>query len=210
VASPDGLALGPGKTAFITGLPIYNEVGATAGYTTPGISYSQPSDLANFHNSIAAATESIYQAFGQGHLLAVESDLAGISREILRHDADLKRQTYERTVVAALEQLLTTLLKLQGYDYPVTVELQNASGYVSPEIKTQIMAEYDRGLLSKATTMAKLGTIEDPDAELALIDQESSTTQLVAKSAMDSAFGAFVDGEPEPDEVGKGEKVSAK
>lgn len=172
-ADPDGLQVGAGLTSFVQGNPIYNELGQVTGYTNPQISYRDPAPLTSYTGSVEASTALIYHAMGQAHLLSADSQISGIARQVLRQDAKLKANQYARTITSALESLLTVLLLLFGYtDLRVKVDLRQAIQLVSPEEKAQILQEYNAGLISRATAIAQLGTVEDADAELALIEQE--------------------------------------
>lgn len=179
---PNGLRTGAGMTSFVQGNPIYNDMGQVSGYTNPSIAYNNPAPLDSYALSVAGSTEIIYHAMGQGHLLASDSQMSGVARQVLRQDAVLKIAQYERTIVTALETMLTTLLKhLEFQGIRVSVQLRTAINFVSPEEKTAIMAEYNAGLMSKATAIAMLGTVEDVDAEMVLIEEEAATAMKKAK-----------------------------
>jgi hypothetical protein len=179
---PNGLRTGAGMTSFIQGNPLYNDMGQISGYTNPSISYNDPAPLDSYATSVAGSTEIIYHAMGQGHLLASDSQMSGVARQVLRQDAVLKIAQYERTIVSALEQMLTTLLKhLEFERLRVSVQLRTAINFVSPEEKTSIMAEYNTGLISKATAIAMMGTVDDVDAELVLIEEESTAATKKAQ-----------------------------
>lgn len=173
---PGGLKVGAGMTSFIQGNPIYNDMGQVSGYTNPSVEYNDPVDLSSYATSAAGSTALIYHAMGQGHLLESDNaNISGISRQVLRQDAMLKIVQYERTIVSALESLLTTVLRYLGNEgLRVTVQLRKAIDFVSPEEKAAIIAEFNAGLISKATAIARLGTVDDVDAELMLIEQEST------------------------------------
>jgi hypothetical protein len=183
---PNGLRTGAGMTSFVQGNPLYNDMGQVSGYTNPSVSYNSPAALDSYALSVAGSTEIIYHAMGQGHLLASDSQMSGVARQVLRQDAVLKIAQYERTIVSALESMLTTLLKYLGNDgVRVSVQLRKAINFVSPEEKAAIMAEYNSGLLSKATTIAMLGTVDDVDSELALLQEESAAAVKKAQQQQD-------------------------
>lgn len=183
---PNGLRTGAGMTSFVQGNPIYNDMGQVSGYTNPSVSYNDPAPLDSYATSVAGSTEIIYHAMGQGHLLASDSQMSGVARQVLRQDAVLKIAQYERTIVSALESLLTVLLKYLEFEgVRVSVQLRKAIDFISPEEKAAIIAEYREGLISKATAMAMLGTVDDVDAELLLLDQEADEAQAKAKKQQD-------------------------
>lgn len=195
-ADPNGLRTGPGMTSFIQGNPIYNDMGQVSGYTSPSVSYNNPSPLDTFQGAIDSSVALIYHAMGEGHLLASDTNLSGVSRSILRQDASLKASQYERVIVSAIESMLMSVLRLMGYqDLRTTVQLRKAIDFVSPDERAQIIAEYNAGLISKATAIAHIGTVDDVDAELELIDAESSAIvtnakNTLAKTVKDSAKDA--------------------
>lgn len=179
---PNGLRTGAGMTSFVQGNPLYNDMGQVSGYTNPSIAYNNPAPLDSYALSVAGSTEIIYHAMGQGHLLASDSQMSGVARQVLRQDAVLKISQYERTIVSALESMLTTLLKYLSFEgVRVSVQLRTAINFVSPEEKVAIMAEYNTGLMSKATAIAMLGTVDDVDAELILIEEESADAMKKAQ-----------------------------
>jgi hypothetical protein len=183
---PNGLRTGAGMTSFIQGNPIYNEMGQVSGYTNPSVSYNDPAPLDSYATSVAGSTEIIYHAMGQGHLLASDSQMSGVARQVLRQDAVLKIAQYERTIVSAIESLLTVLLKhLKFEGVRVSVQLRKAIDFISAEEKAAIVAEYNAGLISKATAIAMLGTVDDVDAELLLLDQEAGEAMAKAQKQQD-------------------------
>jgi hypothetical protein len=208
VPAPEGLTLGPGSTTFLQGHPLTNDLGAVTGYTNPGVSYSQPVDIGTYNQAIGQATEIIYLSMGMGHLLAADTgQIAALSRQILQQDAEVRAAQYERAIVGALEQVLTVLCKLYGYDVRPTVELRKSGTFVSPEAKAQTIAEYNAGLLSKATAIARLGSVEDVDAELAQIETEDEANrQRGAQAAIEALAGAVnQQGQPGQDDPGQGD-----
>lgn len=175
------LAVGPGRTTFVQGLPEYDDMGNIKSYSNPSVNYRDPAPSDTFAQSVAASVELIYLAFGQGHLLASDTQLAGVSRQVLRQDAELMASRYERAITTALESVLTVLLRLFGYqDLTPSVQLKKASQFVSPEEQTAIIAQYQAGLLSQYSAIARLGQVDDVDAELALIEAEA---EVAAKPA---------------------------
>jgi hypothetical protein len=179
---PNGLRTGAGMTSFVQGNPLYNEMGQVSGYTNPSVSYNDPAPLDSYAQSVAGSSEIIYHAMGQGHLLASDSQMSGVARQVLRQDALLKISQYERVIVSALEKALTTFLRYSGFEgLRVSVGLRKAINFVSPEEKNAIIAEYNTGLISKATAIAMIGTVDDVDAELSLIEGEDLAAVVGAK-----------------------------
>jgi hypothetical protein len=209
-ADPNGLQVGPGRTSFIQGNPTYNDMGQISGYTNPSISYNAPAALDSYALSVSGSTEIIYHAMGQGHLLASDAQMSGVARQVLRQDAVLKIAQYERVIVSALEALITTILKYLDIDgVRASVQLRKAINFVSPEEKNAIMAEYNSGLLSKASTIAMLGTVEDVDSELILLEEESAAAMKKAQEQQDliedDPNGSIKQppNNPNPDELGE-------
>jgi hypothetical protein len=99
------------------------------------------------------------------------------------------------------------LCKLYGYDVRPTVELRKSGTFVSPEAKAQTIAEYNAGLLSKATAIARLGSVEDVDAELAQIETEDEANRKRgAQSAIEALAGAVdQQGQPGQGDPGQGD-----
>jgi hypothetical protein len=209
---PNGLRTGPGLTSFVQGHPLYDDLGQTRGYTNPTVSYNNPVPLDSFDSAIKIHVALIYHATGQGHLLASDTDLSGISRAILRQDASLRAAQYERAIVSAIEATLRSFLRLLGFEgLRVTVQLRKLIDYVSPEERQQIVIEYNTGLLSKATALARLGTVDDVDAELELIEAESAaavqqarnSTSATAKDKIEDAPASQLADNPATAELGE-------
>jgi hypothetical protein len=89
------------------------------------------------------------------------------------------------------------------------VQLRKTINFVSPEEKQAIMAEYNSGLLSKASAIAMLGTVEDVDSELILLEEEAATAMEKAQQQQDlieddpNAATEQPTNNPNPDELGE-------
>lgn len=174
VPAAEVLEVGPGRTAFIQGAPVYDELGRVSGYANPSINYKDPAPVESFQTSIAGDIEQIYHSMGQGHLLQGDAQLSGVSRVQMRQDAEVKSQRHEKTIKAAFSGIISAFLAtINARNFTAIVELRKSTHWLAPEEQAQIVAAYNNGLLSKATAIARLGMVDDPDAEIALIEDET-------------------------------------
>lgn len=170
------LTLGPGRTAFLQGNPTYDDLGNIKAYTTPSIDYHEPSTAEAFTGPIQANIELLYHLFGQGHLLASDTQMAGVARVVSQSDAETRILQHEFVIVRALEAVLKTVLILLGLGDGLTpsVQLRKAAKALTPEQQRSIIEQLNAGLLSRVSAIAQLGQVEDADAELLLIEAELS------------------------------------
>ncbi len=166
--TPAVMQRGPGTDQFISGLPNGDS------YLGASIHESQPVDITTLLGSFQADIELIYRQFRQSYRLQTsQGTLSGESRIQQRQEFELFLRGWKRKVESAIANILNIVLKILGYEnLEAVVELQISTGKLSAEERTAVISEFQAGLLSKSTAIAKLGTVSDVDAELALIDEE--------------------------------------
>jgi hypothetical protein len=174
VPSTEPLERGPGIDRYVYGVPTGDPMNPT--YTTPSVHESEPVAVSTFKDSIEIDRILLYLAFKQGHLLDTgDAGLSGESRIQMRQGFELFLQGWKRKVESAIANILNIVLRILGYtDLEVVVQLRITTGKLSAEEKDAVVKEFQAGLMSKATAIAKLGSVDDVDAELALIDEELS------------------------------------
>jgi hypothetical protein len=197
VPNGKGLEKGAGIDNFLFGVPTGDPANPT--YTTPSVVTNQPIAPDGFLKSIAAYREFIYHSFGQGHLLAsADGNINGVSRIQLRQDFEMKLTRQKTTIEAAIANILNVVLRILGYEeLEAVVQLRITTGKLSPEERQMIITEFDKGLLSKATAIALLGSVEDVDSELALI-REEATEEMRSRSSDDDDDPPVPNNEPTP------------
>lgn len=167
------LERGPGIDSYHFGVPTGGA--DNPGYASATIHESEPIDIESFRQSVEIDILLLYRQFKQGHLLAIGegANLSGESRIQQRQTFELFLRGWKRRVESAIAHILNVVLKILGYEgLEAVVELRITTGKLSPEERQAVITEFDKGLLSKATTMGRLGSVTDVDAELALIAEE--------------------------------------
>ena len=169
----DDVERGPGIDTYVYGVPTGDS--SNPGYATVGVHESQPVDNASLEAAIETYRRLIYMQFSQGHLLSAgDGSLSGESRIQMRGQFELNLRGWQRRIESAIAALLNIVLRLLGYEnYEVVVGLTITTGKLSAEERSQIISEYQAGLMSRATAIAKLGSVSDVDAELALMAEEA-------------------------------------
>ncbi len=165
---PEPMQRGAGTDQFLSGLPNGES------YIAPSIHESQPVDMSTLLSSFHSDIELIYRQFRQSYRLQAQSGtLSGESRIQQRQEFELFLRGWKRKIEAAIANILNIVLIILGYkDLEAVVKLQISTGKLTAEEIGAVIAEYQAGLLSKATAIALLGTVQDVDAELALIAEE--------------------------------------
>lgn len=173
VPSEHGLHHGPGEDIFVVGVPSGDPQNQT--YSNTSVAFRDPVKVATFLESIAGFRAFIYHAFGQGHLLAEgDGNISGVSRVQLRQDFEVILNRHKRVIEAAIANIFNVVLRILGYtEFEAVVQLRVTTGKLTPDERRGIIEEFQAGLLSKATAIALLGSVEDVDAELALIEEEA-------------------------------------
>ena len=176
IPNPDGFESGPGVTNFVMGAPTYDSAGNVTGYTSPQVNVRQPIATQIFLETVQTATRIIYEAVGQGHILATDAQLSGVSRVQLRQDFVTALGEDSQLIGGALAEIYKSALLMLGEgqrDLDMVVKLQLSVSQATPEEMREIRENYRSGLLSRATAMGLLG-VDNPDAEAALIEEERS------------------------------------
>lgn len=184
--NPVEVERGPGIDTYIYGIQQGDTLNPS--YATPSIHESQPVPVTTFIDSIQADRMLLYHEFRQGHLLAADGGLSGESRIQMRQAFELYLRGWKRPVESAIANILNIVLRILGYtELEAVVELRITTGKLSAEEQGAVMAQHQAGLLSRATTIAKLGTVHDVDAELALLDEEMK--QQTDRQQLTDPFG---------------------
>lgn len=189
--TPDGeFAIGPGKTSFIQGVPLTDEVGGLKGYTNPSVNYAEPVSPQTFIDTINAFVSAIYYQLSQSHLLGSDLQLSGVSREQARQDFETKLGEHSDIVAAAIAGAYGSALMMLTQDnietyrnLDVVVQLRLSATSPLPEELDRILQFQQAGLLSKATAMSLSGLVEDTDAELQLLADEERDRTVVEDTA---------------------------
>lgn len=199
--NPIEVERGPGIDTYIYGIQQGDAMNPS--YATPSIHESQPVPVHTFIESIQIDRTLLYHEFRQGHLLAAgDGGLSGESRIQMRQAFELYLRGWKRPIESAIANVLNIVLRILGYtNLEAVVELRITTGKLSAEEKAGVMGEFQAGLLSRATAISKLGTVTDPDAELALIDEELK--QMAERQQLNDPFGLGETDEEE--EAGAGE-----
>lgn len=178
VPSTEAVQFGPGRAPFLVGVPV-GDPANPSGYTTPSISYRDPSPVVTFTDSFDLLRTAFYQAMGLGHLLSAgDGSLSGVSRIHIKDNWITRLGLYRPIVETAIADIFRiVLLQLQGMkavdakNLEPVVELRLNIGRPLPEEQTAVIANYNAGLISRTRAMSGVG-VEDPDAELELINRE--------------------------------------
>lgn len=188
---PIDVERGPGIDQYLYGIPSGDEQNPS--YTNPSIHESEPVQISTFEQSIQINRTLLYLEFRQGHLLSTgDGGLSGESRLQARAGFELHLRGWKRPVESAIANILNIVLRILGYeDLEAVVELRITTGKLSTEERSEIRADYQAGLLSKATAIAKSGLVDDPDGELALISEEQK--QQTARRAPADPLGLLGD-----------------
>lgn len=180
VPTATGLDRGPGYDNFIYGVPTGDST--SQDYAAGSIHESEPIDVSSYRDGIELDIALMYRMFKQGHLLGNSDNtkLSGESRIQMRQSFELFLSGYKRKVESAIANILNIVLKLLGYqNLEAVVKLSITTGKLSAEERRSIMDEYREELISKSTAIALLGSVEDVDAELALIEEEQQQQNAV-------------------------------
>lgn len=190
VPSQDPLEFGANKITFVQGLPI-GDPRSPSGYTSPSIQYRQPVDVGTFRQALEIDTTFVYRAMGLGHLLSAgDGSLSGVSRETIKQDFKTRLEGYGQSIETVLQQVFKLVLLLISQEtgqkdltaFDPVVQLNLATGDPLPEEKKANLEDLNAGIISKTTAMTRAG-IDDPDAELELINRErEEAIKLAMKS----------------------------
>jgi hypothetical protein len=201
VPSEEGWVEGPGQKTMLQGLPIFDREGNISGYTTPSIDTKDPVDVTPFLNAVRAIAALIYEQFGQGHILAADQSISGISRQQLRQDFVLAVSEDATALQVALSEiyaaayLLTEQTPPSGFD--VAVEPRLAIADPTEAEVNATLAIYNSRLMSQHTAMAQVG-IENPEAELQQIADERAERIATPAPDLDAESAGGTDDPNDP------------
>jgi hypothetical protein len=173
---PQERTLGANTTTELIGLPQYDDKGDAKGNQMPDVLRFDPIDPKPYLEAADSVRRRILRMCSQGHLGGISNaEASGIAYEQARavFEKDLnKRRVAEEGM---LRELLTGVLALaeQIMGQPgfftkvirVTVDQHIDAGPRSPDLVRLDLESYDAGVLSRETTMARIG-VEDINAEL--------------------------------------------
>lgn len=176
---PTPLEAGAGISTFVEGKPIYGADGKISGYSTPSVVKHDPVDTETFIKTSRSFAANIYQNVGQGHILATDALLSGISRVQMRQDFILMVNEDVKTYEVVLSNIFMVALLLANQNRVDTIKALRLTVKVRPAISTALPEEikaiidlYKSGLLSRSTALALCGYVDAVDDEIALIDAE--------------------------------------
>lgn len=188
--------VGPGRTNFIQGTPLFDDVGKLKGYTNPSVFNSEPVQVESFIDTAMTFVAVIYHRMKQSHLLGSDLQLSGVSREQSRQDFETALLEQSEIVTPAFAGIYSCALMMmvqpvieEYKDLSAVVQLRlNASTPTTQELE-QILKYQQAGLLSRTTTVTLSGFTDDPDAEQALLEDEERS-----RNAVDDATNLVVAG----------------
>lgn len=179
--------IGPGRTNFVQGLPLHDENGTLRGYSPPSVSYAEPVSPQTFIDTAASLTSVIYHEMNQSHLLGSDLQLSGVSREQSRSDFEASLGEYTPVIQAAVAGIYNSALMMlvqgdTGFDQyknlDVSVQLRLSVSKPTPDERSANREDYKAGLRSRTTAMAASG-IDNPDGEVALLNEEQRSQNAV-------------------------------
>ena len=176
IFTPGDMTRKPGVDTYMAGIPT-ESVGDTSraqGFTTPSVYDAEPIDPTALLKSIDADIALIHRQFKQGFRLSSDDggNLSGSSRVQQRAEFHDYMKLWQPRIEGAIANVLNVVLELLEEDYTAVVTLRCSTGKLTPEERQALIVEYQAGLMSKTTAMAMLGSVQDIDAELALIEEE--------------------------------------
>lgn len=185
VFKPEPLPVGAGVSAFLMGPKLYNEAGELTGYANPSVSYRDPVAVGTFTDTRQTARLAILDQVGQLHAeIAGDATASGESRKQARAEfATTLARTKTRLDDAGrwlIETALAWAAAISGQpDRYAALRCEFAAqvdpGPLTADERNEIIKEYEAGLLSRETAIARLGG-DDPDAEIARINAEQQAS----------------------------------
>ena len=186
VPSEKPLPFGPNQIVYLSGLPI-GDPDAPTGYTSPQIHTEQPIDVGAFSGNLAISYEVFWLSMGLAHLLtAGDGSLSGRSRETIKGDFTTRLEGISEIIEAGLASVfgLIKRILLPKSSYKIVCELNLSTGKPLADERRQVIAEMQAGLRSRTSAMMLIG-VNDPDAEMELIQRERETdVENLAKLSM--------------------------
>ena len=209
---PGTYKTGAGAVNFLMGVPIRDEEGQIVGYTNPNVNITDPVSVETFKSTIEQEKQAIYSQCHQRHVLIVDkADTSGRAREVARREFERSLKETKVLVDASGRWQLETALRLAAFvidstkyanlraDFNCLID----AGEPDPEKQKTVLELRQPGggngipLISDETARAWIG-VEDPAAELALIEGEAKTTSPAANP---DAIGNATRGQRTPQPV---------
>lgn len=189
--TPGTHKVGPGAVNYVQGWPLYSDDGGKiVGYTDPNVTMVEPVVVTTFVETASSYRSAIYSQCHQRHVLIVDkADTSGRAREVARREFERSLKETKVLVDASGRWQLETTLRLAAFIISQVEKHKNLradfnclidAGEPDPEKqKTVLMLRQPGGskgqpLISDETARAWIG-VEDPAAELALIEGEAKT-----------------------------------
>ena len=187
-----GWAEGPGQKLELRGMPLFDEEGNIKSYTQPSVDTRNPVDVESFLKSFRSSVALMYEAFGQGHILANDAVLSGVSRQQLRMDFALSASEDEAALRVALSDLYAAAYLLTAPTAPpeldVIVEPRLAIAELMPEEQQAVINLYNADLRSQQSAMSLVG-VENPEAEIKQIDDRKKQRMRSREATLEDLLG---------------------
>jgi hypothetical protein len=183
---PAALEIGPGLTTFLQGVE-QTRADGTVTHANPSVIFRDPvlpdtfiESAKDFENDILLQCDQLHRTM-EGN-----ANVSGTSREqakdTFRQSLSKTKSEADKAISWMLETLLALTAALSGQpgryaNLRVVGNAQLDLGMVTQEEHTKNLEAYAAGLQSKETTMANIG-IEDPEAEVALMNETVNGTQV--------------------------------
>jgi len=210
---PGTYKTGAGAVNFLMGVPIRDEEGQIVGYTNPNVNITDPVSVETFKSTIEQEKQAIYSQVHQRHVLIVDkADTSGRAREVARREFERSLKETKVLVDASGRWQLETALRLAAFVIEQPAKYANLradfnclidAGEPDPEKQKTVLELRQPGggngipLISDETARAWIG-VEDPAAELALIEGEAKSTSPAANP---DAIGNATRGQRTPQPV---------
>jgi hypothetical protein len=190
---------GAGVTTYLKGLK-YEDVGAgTTNYTTPSVTFREPTPVSPTVEAADACYRSILREAKQEHVLLSQAvRQSGLSREQARADFEMTLRPTAAELNSCGRWLLETALAMAEEfagtpgrftsELRATFECQIDTGPITATERTSIDGSVAAGTLSVETAMGLEG-VADPAAELARINSQPGADLALAERQL-TAIGA--------------------
>lgn len=193
---PEARTLGANTTTELVGLPQYDDRGDAKGNQMPDVVIVDPVDPKPYIAAADATRHRLLRMCAQGHLGgSSNAEVSGIAyeqaRAVFEKDLNRRRVAEEgmlRDLLTAVLAMVEAITGKKGYFTDVlrvTVDQHINPGPRSPDLVRLDLEGFDAGVLSRETTMARLG-VEDTTAEAARI----RTSALYILSVIEQATKA--------------------
>lgn len=196
---PGAMPVGAGAVTFLSGLPLFNPEGTLTGYANPNVSFREPVTIDSFVGTRDVYETAILGQCDQRHvLMARDATASGESRKQARAEFETSLRMTKSALDDAGRWLLGTVLALAsvfsggaGRFEGLRPEFNCAvdAGPLTADERREIINEYSAGVISRETTMSRLG-IEDTDAEAAKIEEERQATDALLQLPAPTALGS--------------------